>query len=605
VQKYRAATSAAGENFPSAPHVLREYAFVADGERGALIGPQGEFSWMCVPRWDSDAVFSSLIGGAGSYSITPVGRFVWGGYYEPRSLIWRSRWVTETAIVECREALAFPGDPRCAVVLRQLQVLSGDVTVEIRLRPAAHFGKRHLDRPQRNDSACWTARTGPLRLRWTGAADAQVIGDSAVDRHLMLVKRLSEGQTHDLVLEICDTELPATVADAATMWGQTERAWHEALPKLGPTAALVDTELSYAVMRGLTCSGGGMVASSTMSLPERADEGANYDYRYVWIRDQCYAGLAVAADGPHRLLDDAIDFVTARLLDDGPKLLPAYTIDGQAPPAQRALDLPGYPGGYDIIGNHVRSQFQLDVFGEALLLFAAGATHDRLNGDHRRAAMVAVAAIEDNLERADAGIWELGEKRWTHSRLSCAAGLRAAAMEGLGGHESSRLSALADRILADTSAACLHRTGRWQRAPDDDRIDAALLLPALRGALPADDPRSVATYRAVKEKLSRDYYVYRFRANRGLGTTDSAFLLCGFIMAMSALQQNETIEAARYFERNRAACGPPGLFSEEYDIQQRQLRGNLPQAFVHAAMFEASSRLSRAQERHPTEGKQR
>ena len=44
--------------------------------------------------------------------------------------------------------------------------------------------------------------------------------------------------------------------------------------------------------------------------------------------------------------------------------------------------------------------------------------------------------------------------------------------------------------------------------------------------------------------------------------------------------------ALRWFERNRAACGPPGLFSEEYDVAQRQLRGNLPQAFVHALLLE-------------------
>ena len=50
-------------------------------------------------------------------------------------------------------------------------------------------------------------------------------------------------------------------------------------------------------MHGLTSSGGGMVAAATTSLPERAREGRNYDYRYVWIRDQCYAGQAVAAAG--------------------------------------------------------------------------------------------------------------------------------------------------------------------------------------------------------------------------------------------------------------------------------------------------------------------
>jgi hypothetical protein len=31
------------------PHVLREYSLIADGERGAVIGPDGAISWLCAP----------------------------------------------------------------------------------------------------------------------------------------------------------------------------------------------------------------------------------------------------------------------------------------------------------------------------------------------------------------------------------------------------------------------------------------------------------------------------------------------------------------------------------------------------------------------------
>lgn len=47
----------------------------------------------------------------------------------------------------------------------------------------------------------------------------------------------------------------------------------------------------------------------------------------------------------------------------------------------------------------------------------------------------------------------------------------------------------------------------------------------------------------------------------------------------------------RWFERTRSACGPAGLFAEEYDVAQRQPRGNIPQGFVHALLLECSVRL--------------
>lgn len=113
------------------PRVLREYSFIADGERGAVIGPDGAIVWLCMPTWDGQAVFSALLGGQGGYAITPADpRYVWGGYYEPGSLIWRSRWVT-SALTECREALAMPADPHRCVLLRRVQARRGPARLRV------------------------------------------------------------------------------------------------------------------------------------------------------------------------------------------------------------------------------------------------------------------------------------------------------------------------------------------------------------------------------------------------------------------------------------------------------------------------------------------
>ncbi len=99
----------------------------------------------------------------------------------------------------------------------------------------------------------------------------------------------------------------------------------------------------------------------------------------------------------------------------------------------------------------------------------------------------------------------------------------------------------------------------------------------------------MATLRAVRDELTEDGYCYRFRPDeRPLGEAEGAFLLCGYLMSLAYSQRGEHVDAARWFERSRAACGPSGLCSEEFDVRQRQLRGNLPQAFVHALLLQCA-----------------
>lgn len=576
------------------PHVLREYALLADGRRGALVGPYGDICWMCAPGWESDALFSALIGGVGSYRVMPAGRFVWGGNYETGTLIWRSTWVTENGTTVCREALAYPGDRHRAVVLRRIEPVPAPLMFQVRLHAAAGFGQCRLDTLRRVDDAVWTAHTGALHLRISGAPELRAGRDGEPDAVLAAEIRLAAGEGRDLVLEISDEALPDELPVPASMWRDTETTWRRAVPRVEGTLADRDATHARAVLRGMTLPGGGMVAAATMSLPERAAQGRNYDYRYVWIRDQAIAGHAAVAVGADDLLGDAVSFASQRLLSDGPTLAPAYTLAGQAIPDEHTVDLAGYPGGYDVAGNHVVGQLQLDIFGETLLLFAGAAHAGLLDADAESAMDIAAAAIETRWQEPDSGIWELAPRVWAHSRLMCAAGLRAAAATGPPGDRAVRWLHLADGIVSDTEKRCAGPGGRWQRAEDDRRVDAALLLPFLRDAGTHGQARMEETMRAVERDLVDDFYVYRFQHDEGaLADTEGAFLLCGFAMAMARHRSGDRVAAARYFERNRAACGPPGLFAEEYDVLQRQMRGNIPQAFVHAMLLESAARLAR------------
>ena len=575
-----------GVFFP--PQVLRDYALLADGERGAVIGPRGDVVWLCAPQWDDPAVFSSLVGGTGAFSVTPLNpRYVWGGHYDDGTLIWNSRWVTTDGIVECREALAMPGDPALAVLMRHIRVISGTAPVRVLLHPRPGFGRYRVDLSNAG-GGIWSGEGGGLHLRVSGMGRA-----NANDGVLQQDVQIRPGEEHHVVLELSTRPLPTRPPNPADLWTATGRAWATTVPTMTETVAPADARRAYAVMRGMTGTTGAMAAAATMGLPERDEAKRNYDYRYAWIRDQCIAGQAAGAGEATGLLDSSVHFVSERLLADGTSLKPAYTVRGGRVPDEHTLDLPGYPGGTDKVGNWVNGQFQLDSLGEALLLFATAARHDHLDNRHWQAVEQAVAAIGEKWTEADAGIWELENERWTHSRLMCVAGLKAVSRFAPA-TLASAWGPLADRILAQTADTCTHPSGRWQRSAADERIDAALLLPAIRGAIHTRDARSLATAAAVRKELLDDGYVYRFRHGPGpLADAEGAFLLCGFFLALTEHEQGNTTAAFRLFERNRAACGSPGLFTEEYDVEQRQLRGNFPQAFVHAAMLETAHRLAR------------
>ena len=199
------------------------------------------------------------------------------------------------------------------------------------LQPAAAFGQAALHDLHRRDG-CWEGRTGALHVRATGWGPRAAHAGPRLES----VLALAPGRTHDLVVEIGDHPPGGPPPDPEQLWAATEAAWRRTTPQLRDTSPPATPAAPTRSSRGLTSAGGGMVAAATMSLPERAERGRDYDYRYVWIRDQCYAGQAVAADAAHPLLDDAAAFVAARLLADGPHLAPAYTVDGSRVPDQRS-----------------------------------------------------------------------------------------------------------------------------------------------------------------------------------------------------------------------------------------------------------------------------
>ena len=214
-----------------------------------------------------------------------------------------------------------PADPHRAVLLRRIVAVDGPARVTVTLDVRGGYGRRRmagLSREGTSRTGCWSGRSGATLVPLVGG----VPGPARRRRGCGCVA-LAPATTHDLVLELSDRDLDRRAARPGRDLVGDRGSVVGRLPGCDDLIAVADSRHAYAVLRGLTSASGGMVAAATTSMPERLRGGRNYDYRYAWIRDQCYAGIAVAAHGPHPLLTGTLRFVTARLLDDGPELMPA------------------------------------------------------------------------------------------------------------------------------------------------------------------------------------------------------------------------------------------------------------------------------------------
>jgi hypothetical protein len=181
------------------------------------------------------------------------------------------------------------------VVLRRIVAVDGDAQVRVRLAVRAGFGAHPMTVEDRRDHG-FTATSGPIRMRWHAGWRFAFAADGTAES----VITIPAGSTHDLILELGDRPLPVSRLDADDAWHATESAWHQSVPVFGGTLADRDVRHAYAVLRGLTGTGGGMAAAATMSLPERAEQGRNYDYPYAWVPLQRPRVSAIGRSGRSR-----------------------------------------------------------------------------------------------------------------------------------------------------------------------------------------------------------------------------------------------------------------------------------------------------------------
>jgi GH15 family glucan-1,4-alpha-glucosidase len=613
------AAAAAGERGLSKP--IGEYGLLADCNSAALVSRDLSIDWLCLPRYDSAAVFARLLDpDAGHWSLRPLGSFTAQRRYLPGTLVVETIVTTDSGTARVRDAMAFAEGQRGHAlgydapheVLRSVEGLSGRVefAMELALRP--EYGLiRPLIRLQ--DGGARTFGSGRVAVTSSeplAVEDATIRATFAVEagQRAGFALRWASPEAREAPATTPADRVAECIEDTAEAWRSWE-AEHDIYD--GPHRELV--RLSSRVLKGLTYRPtGAIVAAPTTSLPETVGGERNWDYRFSWIRD---SSLTIEALYIGACSDEAEEFVSFMTSAAGGRagegsLQIMYGIGGEHDLSERVLGhLRGWRDSAPVrVGNGAWDQVQLDVYGE--LLNSLYLYKDKL-GDLHMEIQAFVADLADTAARrwreTDSGMWEMrGEPRhhlsskvlcWTALdravKLAPQLGMHAKVDEWTRERDEIR-AAILERGWSEARQA-------YAQSFESDELDAAQLLMPILGFLPATDERMRSTIEAIARDLTEDGLVLRYRNDEGLnadGLTgeEGTFVICSFWLVACLARAGEVDRAERLFDQLAGYANDLGLLAEEIDTANGEQLGNFPQAFSHIGLITAAWEIDKARE---------
>jgi alpha,alpha-trehalase len=594
---------------------IGDYGFLSDGEVSALVAPSGSVDWMCLPRFDSPSVLGSLLGRrAGSFTVAPLGtRVPTGRRYLPGTMILETTWGTPTGWMIVRDALLLgpwhhpddrsetyrrtPTDYEAEhVLLRTIRCVSGEVQVIVDCEPVLNYGRDAVSWTFTGDSyrQAQTAGSGPT-LTLTTDMLLGFEGGQASARTM-----LKEGDTRFVALSWGGAVPPDTFDDAYRRLVWTAHHWQHWLARGTfpdhPWRSYL--QRSALTLRGLTYAPtGAVMAASTTSLPETPGGNRNYDYRYTWIRDATFALWGMYSLGFDWEALDFFNFI-ADVAEGDDDLQIMYGIGGESDLAETTLDhLPGYAESRPVrIGNAAHAQKQHDVWGALLdSVYLHSQAVDHLDNRIWPILEMQVGHALKHWHEPDAGIWEVrGELRhFTSSKIMCWVavdrGARLAAMYGES-DKAAEWELAAAQIKEDILTNGVDDRGVFTQYYGSTALDASLLLAPLVRFLPSDDPRIRATVLAIRDELTLDGLVLRYRVDEtddGFQGEEGTFTICSFWLVSALCEIGEAHKARKLCAKLLSLAGPLELYAEEIDAHSGQHLGNFPQAFTHLALINA------------------
>ncbi|MBN1662819.1 MAG: glycoside hydrolase family 15 protein [Deltaproteobacteria bacterium] len=581
---------------------------IGNSQVAALIDAAGEIVWYCLPRFDGDPVFCSLLqehesGEGTGYCVVELADQVKT----------EQNYLANSAVLVTRLTDAHGGTveitdfaPRFRqfgrmftpmMLIRQIQRLQGTPRIRVRIRPASDYGRDACELTHGSHHIRYVSPGRVLRLTTDGS-----VTPILQELPFFLEDRITLILGHDETIQEAIRPL------ARRFLHETLAYWRDWVRDLGIPFEWQDEVIRAAITLKLNTfdDTGAIVGAMTTSIPEAPDSGRNWDYRYCWLRDAYFVVNALNRLGTTHTMERYLRYLV-NVVAGAPegRIQPVYGIDGRGHLEEREVaTLAGYRQmGPVRVGNQAYKQVQHDVYGSAILAVTHFFFDQRLvqQGNaalFHRLEPLGEAAIRVH-DEPDAGLWELRDTKRIHtfSAIMCWAAC-------------NRLSRIAVHLgLADRAAywqiqaehihtvicarAWNDRKKTFTAAFEGEALDASLLLMHDVGFLAAEDPRFALTVAAVERELKQGQYIFRYVEKDDFGIPQNAFIVCTYwyIYALTALGRND--EARLLFEDMLTRRNRHGLMAEHIDVGTGQQWGNFVQTYSMVGMINAAIRLSK------------
>ncbi|MEU5346213.1 MULTISPECIES: glycoside hydrolase family 15 protein [unclassified Streptomyces] len=589
---------------------IEDYALIGDMQTAALVCRDGTVDWLCLPRFDSHAVFAGLLGteehgfwrlgpahAADAEPPTAVRR-----RYRGDSLILESEWDTSRGTVRVTDFM--PPRDGAPQLIRIVEGVTGRVPMRSALRMRFSYGRvvpwvhKHEGRT--------VAVAGPDSV-WFDT-ECETYG-KALTTYSDFTVAPGDRIAFTISWEPSHKQPPALPEPEASLEATEEfwREWVDQCTYHGPYREAVVRSLI--TLKALTYGPtGGIVAAPTTSLPEDIGGVRNWDYRYTWLRDAAITLSSLLRTGYRDEARAWREWLLRAVAGDPENLQIMYGIAGERELGEAELDwLPGYENSGPVrVGNGAAHQLQLDVYGEVTeALHLAHMTGLARNDYASLLQLKLIRYLEQHWDEPDEGIWEVrGPRRhFVHSKVMAWVAVDRTIKLIESGDADGPLEKwreLRDDIHRDVCEKGYDKErNTFTQSYGSKELDASLLLIPQMGFLPPDDKRVIGTIEAIQRELSTsDGFILRYPTSGGdenldgLPGDEGAFLACSFWMADDLAMIGRVDEARKLFEKLLALRNDLGLLAEEWDPRLKRQVGNFPQAFSHVPLIDTALRLT-------------